>query len=36
VFGGWVPLVMDEAGRVGGGQVTNLLIFNSATFIIYR
>ena len=21
VFGGWVPLVMDEAGRVGGGQV---------------
>jgi hypothetical protein len=21
VFGGWVPLVMDESGRVGGGQV---------------
>jgi hypothetical protein len=21
VFGGWVPLVMDETGRVAGGQV---------------
>jgi len=38
VFGGWVPLVMDEAGRVGGGQVTNSLCLNlskSGTFLLH-